>query len=343
MRAAAWPTVAASYAHAVAHARGPQDMGTGAAGTTGGAWASPTQRLPFAEVRRLWELLLGPDEEPHVGLVVGSSLRPADLHVLGHLVLASASLAEAAAAAVRYHRLVSEAGVVSLDRGPQRSRLVYRPTVAPGVMHPQQVEAVVTGMVTAAGWIAPDWAPVSVAFTHRAIGAPGRYTEILRCPVVFDAAENAVTVRTTELDRPRALTDPALTALHRRHADGLLGGLPATDMLCARVRGWLDQADLLRARPEDLRDVLFLSPRTLRRALREEGTSWRELLDEARHMRALQLLRTTDLTLDAVARQVGLSGAAALVRAFTRWHHMTPGAYRRHHAHNGVTSRADSV
>ncbi|MEU6370212.1 AraC family transcriptional regulator ligand-binding domain-containing protein [Streptomyces sp. NPDC046931] len=258
-----------------------------------------------------------------------------------YLLLASSSLAEAAAAAVRYHRLVSEAGVVALDRGPRRSRLVYRPSVAPGTMHPQQVEAIVTGMVTAAGWIAPDWTPVSVTFAHPAIGDPRRYTEILRCPVVFDAAENAVTVRTAELERPRALTDPELVALHRRHADGLLGGLPATAMLRTRVRGWLDQADLLRAGPEDLRDVLFLSSRTLRRALREEGTSWRELLDEARHMRALQLLRTTGLPLEAVARQVGLSGAAALVRAFTRWRHMTPGAYRRHHAHNSVASPED--
>ncbi|MGW4518242.1 AraC family transcriptional regulator ligand-binding domain-containing protein [Streptomyces sp. NPDC004393] len=341
LRATAWPTVAASYAHAVAHARGPRDDGTGGAGTTLGAWASPTQRLPFADVRLLWERLLGPDENPYVGLTVGSSLRPADLHVLGHLVLASASLAEAAAAAVSYHPLVSEAGVVSLHRGPRQSRMVYRPMVAPGAMHPQQVEAVVTGMVTAAGWIARDWAPVSVAFAHRAIGEPGRYAEILRCPVAFDAAENAITVRTAELDRPRALSDPDLVALHRRHADVLLGGLPASATLRARVRGWLDRADLLRVGPEDLRDVLFISPRTLRRALREEGTSWRELLDDARHMRALELLRTSDLTLVGVARQVGLSGAAALVRAFTRWHHMTPGAYRRHHAHSTSTAPSE--
>ncbi|MFF7190674.1 AraC family transcriptional regulator ligand-binding domain-containing protein [Streptomyces sp. NPDC008222] len=340
MRAAARPTVAASYAHAVAHARGPGDDGTGAADTTRGAWASPTQRLPFAEVRLLWERILGPDEDPYVGLAVGSSLRPADLHVLGHLVLASSSLAEAAAAAVSYHPLVSEAGVLSLHRGPRQSRMVYGPTVAPGAMHPQQVEAVVTGMVTAAGWIARDWAPASVSFAHRAIGDPGRYVEFLRCPVVFEAAENAITVRTAELDRPRALSDPELVALHRRHADVLLGGLPASATVRARVRGWLDQADLLRAGPEDLRDILFLSPRTLRRALREEGTSWRELLDDARHMRALVLLRTTDLTLDGVARQVGLSGAAALVRAFSRWHHMTPGAYRRHHAHDRHTAHS---
>lgn len=59
-----------------------------------------------------------------------------------------------------------------------------------------------------------------------------------------------------------------------------------------------------------------------------EGTSWRALLDTARHARARRLLETTDLPLDRVAPVVGLSGATALVRAFTRWEGMPPGAYR---------------
>ncbi|WP_406083902.1 AraC family transcriptional regulator [Streptomyces virginiae] len=319
-------TVAASYARAVLNAGG-----DGADGTAGsGVWAPPGDRLPFTQVRALWDMVIGAGGgDPHAGLRVGDGIKPGSLHVLGHVVLTCASLAEAAEAAVRYHPLVSQAGTVSLARGGEGTRIRYRPTVDPATMRPQQVEAVVTGMVRAARWIAgDDWAPLSVSFTHARTGSAEPYARILGCPVTFDAAENALTVANRDLDLPRAPHDPELGALHRAYADRLLRELSTSVTLAERVRQWLDHAPLDGTGPADACRGVHLSPRTLRRALQEEGTSWRALLDAARHRRARRLLETTDLPLDRIGPLVGLSGATALVRAFTRWEGITPGAYR---------------
>ncbi|MEV6316289.1 AraC family transcriptional regulator ligand-binding domain-containing protein [Streptomyces sp. NPDC051776] len=332
------PTVAAAYANAVisngtdpggdATDRAPRDRGARA--PEGGAWASSAERLPFAEVRRVWERVLGPSERPHTGLRIGNGLQPSALHVLGHLVLTCTSLAEAAVHAVRYLPLVSEAGALRLERGAHRSQLVYRPSVPEGAMHPQQVEAVVAASVRAARWIAGRvWAPAAVSFTHARIGEPEPYARILRCPVTFGADRNTVTVTNRELDLVRGPADPELAALHRAHADRLLSALTAPDSVRQRVRGWLDRAPLDGVRPEDVQDALHLSERTLRRLLREEGTCWSDLLDAARHDRARRLLATTDRTLERIAHELGLSGAPAFVRAFTRWEGTTPGNYRR--------------
>ncbi|MFI1650376.1 AraC family transcriptional regulator [Streptomyces avidinii] len=326
-------TVAASYARAVLSA-----TPDGTAGTAGpDAWASPADRLPFSEVRALWDTVIGTrGGDPHAGLRVGDGIGPGSLHVLGHVVLTCASLAEAAEAAVRYHPLVSQAGTVSLERGGEATRIRYRPTVDPATMHPQQVEAIVAGMVRAARWIAGDgWAPRSVSFTHARTGSAEPYARVLGCPVAFDAAENALTVANSDLDRPRAPHDPALGALHRAYADRLLRELSASVTRAEQVRQWLEQAPLDGTGLADAGRGVHLSPRTLRRSLQEEGTSWRALLDAARHRRARRLLETTDLPLDRVAPLVGLSGATALVRAFTRWEGITPGAYRARGAGSG--------
>ncbi|MFE3581097.1 AraC family transcriptional regulator [Streptomyces vinaceus] len=333
-------TDAASYARAVlnagADAHGAQGGADGTAGP--GAWTSPLDRLPFAEVRALWDAVIGGaggasdggGGDPHAGLRVGDAITPGSLHVLGHVVLTCASPAEAAEAAVRYHPLVSQAGTVTVHRGAGTTRIGYRPTVDPATMHPQQVEAVATGMVRAARWIAGDgWAPRSVSFTHARTGSAEPYDRILGCPVAFGAPENALTVGNRDLDRRRAPHDPELGALHRAYADRLLRELSASVSLADRVRRWLDRAPLDAAGPADACRGLHLSPRTLRRALQEEGTSWRVLPDGARHRRARRLLETTDLPLDRMAPLVGLSGATAPVRAFTRWEGVTPGAYRR--------------
>ncbi|MCJ0869564.1 AraC family transcriptional regulator ligand-binding domain-containing protein [Streptomyces sp. AP-93] len=92
------PSVTACYALAVLSAT--------AEGTGGSAsWAAlPTDRLEFGEMRALWDEVLGAvGAGPHTGLLVGDRIRPEGLHILGHLVLTCASLADAAQAAERYH------------------------------------------------------------------------------------------------------------------------------------------------------------------------------------------------------------------------------------------------
>ncbi|MCX5583893.1 AraC family transcriptional regulator [Streptomyces erythrochromogenes] len=317
------PSVTASYALAVLSATA---EGTGGSGS----WALPTDRLEYAEMRALWdEVLAARDAGPHTGLLVGDRIRPDDLHILGHLVLTCASLADAAQAAERYHPLVSQAGTVTLDRRDGVGRIGYRPTVGPPAMHPQQVEAVVSSMVRAARWIAgDDWTPLAVSFAHPRAGSAEPYTRFFGCPVTFGAPGNSITVADADLDRRRSLYDPALNALHRAYADRLLQQLAAAGTVAERVRQWLERAPLGDVGPEGPARQLNLSVRTLRRALHQEGTSWRALLDTARHGRARRLLESTALPLDRIAPLVGLSGATALVRAFTRWEGMPPGAYR---------------
>ncbi|MCX4776010.1 AraC family transcriptional regulator [Streptomyces sp. NBC_01264] len=320
------PSVTACYALAVLSAT--------AEGTGGPAsWSLPTDRLEFGEMRALWDEVLGAvGAGPHTGLLVGDRIRPEGLHILGHLVLTCASLADAAQAAERYHPLVSQAGKVTLHRHGGVGRICYRPTVAAAAMHPQQVEAVVSSMVRAGRWIAGDgWAPLAVSFAHPRRGSAEPYADVLGCPVAFDAPETAITVADEDLDRRRPLYDPALNALHRSYADQLLHRLSAAGTVAERVRQWLEDAALQDAGPQGPAGELSLSVRTLRRALHAEGTSWRALLDTARHGRAGRLLETTDLPLDRIAPLVGLSGATALVRAFTRWEGMPPGAYRSRH------------
>ncbi|WP_432026289.1 AraC family transcriptional regulator ligand-binding domain-containing protein [Streptomyces sp. 1222.5] len=317
-------TVTASYALAVLQAT---EAGTSAPV----AWTSPTDRLLYPEMRAVWDSVLsGRGAGPHTGIHVGDGLRPDNLHILGHIVLTSASLADAADAAQRYHRLVSQAGTVTLRRHRDISRICYRPDVGPGEMHPQQIEAVLAGMVRAARWVAGDgWAPLAVSFAHGRVGPAEPYTRILGCDVTFGASMNAITVRNEDLDRRRALHDPALNAVHRAYAERLLVRLaPTAATISSRVEQWLRRAPLQGVGAGSPARELGLSPRALRRALHAEGTSWRLLLDRARHSRTKQLLDTTSLPLDRIARVAGLSDAPALVRAFKRWEGMPPGAYR---------------
>ena len=73
---------------------------------------------------------------------------------------------------------------------------------------------------------------------------------------------------------------------------------------------------------------LHVSPQTLRRHLREEGTSFQALKDELRRDIAIYHLGRADLSLQAIAEQLGFSEPSAFHRAFKKWTGLTPGAYR---------------
>ena len=73
---------------------------------------------------------------------------------------------------------------------------------------------------------------------------------------------------------------------------------------------------------------LCLSSRTLQRRLEDAGTSIREQRELQLNLHIEHLLGGTDLDLEAVARNVGLSSASHLVRRFRESHDMTPGEWR---------------
>jgi AraC-like DNA-binding protein len=69
--------------------------------------------------------------------------------------------------------------------------------------------------------------------------------------------------------------------------------------------------------------------RTLQRRLREEGTSFNEVLDEVRRDVALAQMRARRQSIDELAFVLGFEKSSSFHRAFKRWTGLTPGEFRR--------------
>jgi len=74
---------------------------------------------------------------------------------------------------------------------------------------------------------------------------------------------------------------------------------------------------------------LDVHPRTLRRQLAEEGTSFRALLNEARSTLAVDLLCNVGLNVEEVSKRLGYTDTSTFCHAFKRWHGVPPSAYPR--------------
>lgn len=95
------------------------------------------------------------------------------------------------------------------------------------------------------------------------------------------------------------------------------------------VRQLLQEQVLQRPSLAMVAGQLHMSTRTLKRRLREQGLSFRQLLDAARLQASIQLLRDTESSVEHVAWRVGYSCSANFARAFQRWAGMAPAHWRR--------------
>jgi len=100
-------------------------------------------------------------------------------------------------------------------------------------------------------------------------------------------------------------------------------------ILAGDIESMLDSANL--SEFYDLRRIaasLQMTPRTLRRRLAGQRTSFTEILQKWRRRSAITLLRNKNLTVKNIAARLGYSHSSNFERAFKRWTGHAPGSYR---------------
>ncbi|TIS12935.1 MAG: helix-turn-helix transcriptional regulator, partial [Mesorhizobium sp.] len=85
-----------------------------------------------------------------------------------------------------------------------------------------------------------------------------------------------------------------------------------------------------------------LSERTLQRRITEEGTTFRELLMEARQELGHQLLADLSADIDEVACLLGYQDTSSFYRAFRDWEGVTPNQWRELNS-GGMPERQGSL
>lgn len=78
----------------------------------------------------------------------------------------------------------------------------------------------------------------------------------------------------------------------------------------------------------EVAEILSVSERTLSRRLTGEGASFRRLTIGAQMKLARDLLGTTNLSVDAIAQEVGYNHASAFIRSFKQATGVTPADWR---------------
>lgn len=112
--------------------------------------------------------------------------------------------------------------------------------------------------------------------------------------------------------------------------------------VASRVQGALvDLMPLGRIGAEDVADILEMSRSTLQRRLRDEGTTYQEVLDRTRRDMAIRYLAKTTLRADEIANVLAYRDANSFSRSFRRWTGLSPLAFRQAANQPSVSGEAE--
>lgn len=297
-----------------------------------GLFDDPDRLISFAARGRLVNRCVAATGCRHFGLLVGQRDGLHHLGLLGLLVKYSPDVGTALRSLARFFHLRARGAVVTLGRDGSSAALgveIYE-------RHSEGTDQIVDGSLAFQFNILRElcgtgWAPSEVRFAHAAPGDSAPFRRFFRCPLSFDAGQNALLFDAAWLDHRLPTDDPKLRELLQQRIDALEA--EHGDDLPAQVRSVLRTALLTRhAQADEVAALFSIHSRTLARRLDEHGTHFQQLVDEVRFEIARQMLEQSAKDVRAIAEMLGYADASALTRAFRRWSGTTPAMWRARHA-----------
>ena len=291
----------------------------------------PDLRVPEASVETAWRLATTMTGDAAIGVHLAESLPRGALDLVEYAFRSSASLSAGLDRLARYGRVLSDRVAARMEARGEGLLLLVR-DAGSTALHPGRADfALAVALKFAREGTGAGITPLQVCFAHPAPEDESEHRRFFRGSVRFGAGSNSMILSAVDAARPMQAADEALASIIRRRLDKLLGerDLHSPGPLSGRVRSMMvEHLGETTLTPERGARELAVSRRTLSRRLADEGTSFRNILDDVRREFACALLQDRSLSIADVAFFLEYSEPAAFNRSFRRWTGQSPRAFR---------------
>ena len=231
----------------------------------------------------------------------------------------------------RHHGLVADDIELSVEERDGKAHIRLRELKDLGEQREFGLLSVLRNLYGVACWLVDS--RITLEQVHFAFEAPAHqavYPLMFQGPVLFGSATpiSELVMNASYLALPLRRDEAALQRMLETALTLTVLQYRKDRLLLTQVKQALAMYPQDTHSAEDLAPLLNLSPRSLHRQLKEEGTSLQVLKDEVRHERAIELLQRTRKPIKQVAESAGFQNEKSFIRAFKQWTGQTPAAFR---------------
>lgn len=291
----------------------------------------PFAVMPDGTFGQLWAAAFEADSRPHLPVLVGRAIPFGAFGLTDYLVGSAPTVGKGLATLATYFRLVSPTARLELEEGRVRIRnRLPSPTDA--------VSDAFTLAVIAARFSArlPACSPLAVHLVQPS-GVPVEpFERAFGCTVRLGQPQSVIVFPPGAWTLPLRRPDPALHTTLKALANRADVRSYAASPLAYAIRLRLPEAlQAGCAGAEEIAGSLNMSLRTLQRRLADEGTRFKEVLDEYRREEAVRALKAGATNAEVAAR-LGYTEPTSFTRAFRRWYGVAPSCWQRDHRNTAL-------
>ncbi len=280
------------------------------------------------ELFGLWRGIGQASTNPAIGLELGTETKREHFDPIALAALSTASFGEAMRQMASYKQLSCPEEIIHQTDGDEWS-IHFRWLLANDA-EPEVLTDLCFAWVLC---IARHGTGTRISPLRVELVRPRAYAKTLErhfgCPIAFGAARNAIVFRSSDVDLPFVTRNAELLSMLAPQLDEELKHHKGQETFPERVRAII-QRKLAGQRPrmQDIARELHISSRTLQRHLQDEGYSFQQVLEQARHQLARHYLNNSLLELNETAYLLGYEDANSFVRAFRSWEGVPPAHWR---------------
>ena len=279
---------------------------------------------------RLTRNVVGPLRHvPALGLEAGLRYSLSTFGIWGFALLASTRFRDALDVAMRYHALTWAFSPVTVQSVEGQMRMVFGDTDIPEDLRPFCAERGIASVVRITRELAGKPMPMKGLRVRAPRPAHAeRFAQVCGGMPQFDAPDNSFVIDDEWLDTSIVFGNSVVARQVEDQCRILLESRRQRDGVARQVRDAILHNPTSIPSMEAIAGQLHVTARTLRRRLDDEGTSYRELVEEVRQTLAQELLKTAGMKMEEVAERLGYSDATSFAHAFRRWKGRSPSELR---------------
>jgi len=171
--------------------------------------------------------------------------------------------------------------------------------------------------------------PIEVRLKHKAPQDTSEYRRILQAPVLFEQSMNSVIVERSYLDLPILYPNSELLNLLEEHAMRILNEIQDDKPFTKKTSQFI-----ISKLPDEVPNIttaakeFTMSLRNFQRKLKNENTTYRNIVDQVYKSIAITHLKNEDISISEIAFLLGFSDNSSFHRSFKRLMGLTPAEYR---------------
>ncbi len=300
---------------------------------------STTTRVCVNQVVEVYRNAIKLSRDPHFAYRTGLKSHVSLYGMYGFAILSSMNFRQTMRHAVKYHQLATPLVRLRFYEDSARAFWSFDPLPHPALdalLYRFIVETQFGVIVSLHRDIMGSaFCPSEIHVTYASPESLDKYSQSFGCPVHFAQEGNQLFFDAAWLNGTPQFGNEITYSTVLSLCDDLHDELANRVGVAGKVRELLLATIGRNTSFEDVATRLGIPARSLRRKLREQGTSFRELFDQLRTQVAMKYLRDTEMTVEDIAYALGFSDTANFRHAFHRWTSTSPQDFRRIFFPNG--------